>query len=102
VALCSLILLDRELVGSEDLMDLPVVARAESSCWCVIRISMAMPFLSTVIAKHRVIELFIIVIGLIDRFFHLSKGKTPGEPKISTLARNFLQRVLLCICALFC
>jgi hypothetical protein len=60
VALGSLISLDRELVGCEDRIDTPVVVRTESSCRFVIRISMTMPFASTVVIKRRVIELFII------------------------------------------
>ena len=63
VALCNLISLEMWLVSSEDRQDLPEVARAKSSCLFVIRISMTMPFASTVVVKRRVIELFFIVIG---------------------------------------
>lgn len=63
VALCNLISLEMWLVSSEDRKALAEVARAKSSCLFVIRISMTMPFASTVVVKRRVIELFFIVIG---------------------------------------
>ena len=63
VALRRLISLEIGLVSSEDRMGLPAVARANSSSQLLIRISMTMPFASTVVVKRRVVELFFIVIG---------------------------------------
>jgi hypothetical protein len=82
-------------------MDLPEVAGAASSCQLVIRISMTMPFASTVVVNRRVIELFFIIIGpqptgssSLSR--HPAKRKfAPWRENLAAYAALYLRSILM-------